>query len=595
MGSLLREFTPSARIRLAAATALAAGLVVGALALAPVAHSAITASQITAPSNPSFFVAEEDASSQTFAISGTTTGGAPGDLVDVNCYFAATHVTVKKNVPLGAGGSFSVPAANLDNPQGLTCRLLAVPAGTSPSDLTPFSGPVIGVGEHESNKVAGGANDGKVVGYVIDAQQQTGAFDYASLGACGLSDGYLYDSTFRNTTITFNCNGALFRTDSPTPTRSELEIDGANAYDPSSAAAIIPGGAGRPAVTDTYTLDKATGDVVIDETDPIVKCTNAAYPPTAGSCATFASTGVTDHRRITQDHDGHMSWVADTFTSTDGKSHSLDLLWDSSQRFWGPSGTSTQVEYEFPGQTSFATHPTGYTYTPPASAGAVLIRMHGAADGDPSTGQGAIVYDRPVTAVKFTAVTTVASEMTQHQAGNVPAGGSTRFRFAYVQDYQSSAVATRVGAAAAAFLNTISVAKSGRGTVTSTPAGIACGKTCAHGYAYGTSITLRAKAPKGSKFSGWSGPCKGSKGCTVNATDDITVDASFVLRPCLVPDLVGKSLKAAKAAIRRAFCSVGKVTTVASAKAKGHVISQSPKHGRRLEQHAKVNLVVSKG
>jgi hypothetical protein len=581
--------------RLAVMAVLAGTLVFGGLVAGPAAHAAITASQITTPSNPSFFIADEDASSQTFAISGTTTGGATGDLVDVNCYFAGTHVTVKKNVPVGSGGSFSVPAANLDDPLDLTCRLLAVPAGTNPSDLTPFAGPVIGVGERDSTKVGGGANDGKVVDYFLDAQAQTGAFDYASLGACGLSDGYLYDSTFRNTTITFGCNGALFAGESPSPTRSELQIDGANAYAPRAAAGISPGGTGLPAITETYTLDKATGNVVINETDPIVKCTSATYPPTSSTCATFASTGVTDHRTITQDHDGHISWFTDTFTSTDGKSHSLDLLWDNSQRFWGPSGNSAQVEYEFPGQDSFSTHVAGYTYAPPSSAGAILVRMHGAADGDTATGQGAIVYDRPVTDVKLTAVFNFASELTLHQAGRIPAGGSTRFRFAYVQDYQAALVATRARTAGTAFLNTVSVTKSGKGTVASRPGGIACGKTCAHGYAYGTSVTLHAKAARGWKVSGWSGECKGSRGCKVTTNDNVAIKAKFVHRPCVVPNVVGKSFKAAKAAIRKAFCSVGKVRLVASGEAKGRVISQKPRHGKRLKPHARVALVVSKG
>ena len=581
--------------RLAVTAVLAGTLVFGGLVAGPAAHAAITASQITTPSNPSFFIADEDRSSQTLAISGTTIGGTTGDLVDVNCYFADTHVTVKKNVPVGSGGSFSVRAAALDNALDLTCRLLAVPAGTNPSDLTPFTGPVIGVGERDSNKVGSGANNGKVVDYLLDAQQQTGAFDYASLGACGLSDGYLYDSTLRNTTITFGCNGALFAGESPSPTRSELQIDGVNAYAPRAAAGISPGGTGLPALTETYTLDKATGNVVIDETDPIVKCTSTTYPPTSSTCATFESTGVTDHRTITQDHDGHISWFTDTFTSTDGKSHSLDLLWDNSQRFWGPSGNSAQVEYEFPGQDSFSTHVTGYAYAPPSSAGAILVRMHGAADGDTATGQGAIVYDRPVTDVKLTAVLNFASELTLHQAGTLPAGGSTRFRFAYVQDYRAALVATRAQTARTAFLNTVSVTKSGKGTVTSTPGGIACGKTCTHGYAYGTSVTLHAKAARGWKLSGWSGACKGSHSCRVTANDNVALRAKFVRRPCVVPNVVGKSLKTAKATIRKALCSVGKVRLVASGKAQGRVISQKPRHGKRLKQHAKIALVVSKG
>jgi hypothetical protein len=49
----------------------------------------------------------------------------------------------------------------------------------------------------------------------------------------------------------------------------------------------------------------------------------------------------------------------------------------------------------------------------------------------------------------------------------------------------------------------------GTGRITSSPRGISCGKTCTHQFAYGTSVTLKAKAAKGSTFSGWSGACAG--------------------------------------------------------------------------------------
>ena len=76
-------------------------------------------------------------------------------------------------------------------------------------------------------------NNGKAYDYTLDAQQQTAAFDYVSLGSCGLHDGFLYDPTYANTTVTFACNAGLVRADSPTtPTRSELQIDGVNAYSP---------------------------------------------------------------------------------------------------------------------------------------------------------------------------------------------------------------------------------------------------------------------------------------------------------------------------------------------------------------------------
>ena len=327
-----------------------------------------------------------------------------------------------------------------------------------------------------------------------------------------------------------------------------------------------------------------------------MKCGTTTYPPTSGSCAAFVSTGVTDDRTITQDHDGHISWITDTFKSTDGKAHSLDLLWDNSEQFFGASGDSSQPEYEFPGQGSFSTHTTGAGISLPASPGTISIRMHGVPDGDTGTGQGAIVYDRPATAAKFTAVTNFGSEFTLHQAGDVPAGGSTRFRFAFVHDYQAALVGTRAKAASTIFLNRITVAKAGKGTVTSSPAGIACGKTCAHGYAYGTSVTLKAKVAKGSMLAGWSGACTGTaRSCKVTTNADVAVTAKFVPRPCVVPNLVGKTLAAANAAIKKAFCSVGTVTTTASGKPRGVVVAQKPKHGKRLKQHAKVSLVVSKG
>jgi hypothetical protein len=584
-------------IRFAAATIFVVALTVGGFVDTPAARAAISASQITTPSNPSFFVADQDGSSQTFAISGTTTGGNPAsDRVDVRCYFAGTSVKVKGNVPLNSNGSFSVPAADLNRVIELTCQLKAVPAGTTPVDLTPFSGPVVGVGDRETSKISGGANDGKPYDYSLDAQQLTAAFDYTSLGSCGVHNGFLYDATYANTTVTFACNAGLLGADSPaTPTRSELQIDGVNAYAPAQAFFINSSGAGLPSLTDTYTVDKVTGNVVIHETDPLVKCSSATYPPTAGSCATYVATGVSDDRTITQDHDGHITWVTDTLKSTDGKAHSVDLLWDNNQQFFGASGNSSQLEYEFPGESSFSTHATGSTVSLPASSGTILLRMHGAADGAAGTGQGAIVYDRPATAAKFTGVTTFGSKFTLHQAGNVPAGGSTRFRFAYVQDYQAALVATRAKTASTLFLNKITVSKTGKGKVTSSPGGIACGKACTHGYAYGTSVTLKAKAARGSKFSRWSGACKGSHLCKVTTNDDVTVKAKFVLRPCIVPNLVGKTLDAARAAIKRAFCSVGKVTTVASSQAKGKVVSQKPRHGKRLKQHAQINLVVSRG
>ena len=589
-----------ARIRPAAVAALAGAFVFGGLVVPPAARAAITGSQITTPTDPSFFIADETTATQTFAISGTTSGGnRAADKVDLRCYYHGTSALVTKNVALSSDGSFSVAAADLNKVLDLTCRLRAVPAGTTPFDVTPYSGPLIGVGERDSSTVGGGPNNGKLYDYYLDAPQQTAAFDYASLGSCGLHDGYLFDTIYALTTTTFYCNAALFVGEKGTgSTRSELQIDGANAYAPDQAESIDANATGLPAVAYSYTVDAATGNLVIHESDPLVKCPAVTYPPTTKSCASFVTAGVTDNRTIMQDHDGHVSWIADTFTSSDEHAHSLDLLWDNSQHFRG-SGDSSQVEYEFPGESSFSTHVAGDAVTLPASSpAAILIRMHGAIDGDFSTGQGAIVYDRPAAGATFTSVGSAASELTLHQTGTVPAGGSTRFRFAYVQDFHAANVASLSQEARTAFLNTIAVSKSGKGQgkVKSSPGGLLCGKTCSHGYAYGTAVTLRAIPAKGSRFLSWSGACKGHGFCTIKATANATVKAKFGIRQCVVPNVVGKTLKAARRALTRGYCSVGKIATAAASKVKkGHVISQRPKRGKRLKAHTKIGLVVSKG
>jgi beta-lactam-binding protein with PASTA domain len=58
----------------------------------------------------------------------------------------------------------------------------------------------------------------------------------------------------------------------------------------------------------------------------------------------------------------------------------------------------------------------------------------------------------------------------------------------------------------------------------------------------------------------------------------------------------GKTLKTAKRSLKVHLCRAGKIKHAHSRKVKkGRVISQKPKPGKKLEQGAKVNLVVSTG
>jgi methyl-accepting chemotaxis protein len=71
------------------------------------------------------------------------------------------------------------------------------------------------------------------------------------------------------------------------------------------------------------------------------------------------------------------------------------------------------------------------------------------------------------------------------------------------------------------FLLTVDKAGTGSGTVTSDPAGIACGDSCAAGFTEDTVVTLTAVADSGSTFAGWSGAVTSN-----SASIEVTMDAA---------------------------------------------------------------------
>ena len=75
----------------------------------------------------------------------------------------------------------------------------------------------------------------------------------------------------------------------------------------------------------------------------------------------------------------------------------------------------------------------------------------------------------------------------------------------------------------------VNIAGGGKGSVTSSPAGINCPSKCVFGFADGTMVTLTAKAATGSIFTGWSGACSGTGTCSVTLTASQSVTATFKL------------------------------------------------------------------
>jgi hypothetical protein len=74
----------------------------------------------------------------------------------------------------------------------------------------------------------------------------------------------------------------------------------------------------------------------------------------------------------------------------------------------------------------------------------------------------------------------------------------------------------------------ITMAGSGTGTITSTPAGISCGTGCVASFPSGTTVTLTARPTFGTAFMGWSGGgCSGTGSCVVTMSSATSVTATW--------------------------------------------------------------------
>jgi hypothetical protein len=87
----------------------------------------------------------------------------------------------------------------------------------------------------------------------------------------------------------------------------------------------------------------------------------------------------------------------------------------------------------------------------------------------------------------------------------------------------------------------LAVGVSGKGTITSNPAGIDCGTTCGAVFARNTLVTLTATPTLGTRFAGWSGSCRGvAATCRTALAGPASAAASFVAAGTRYPLAVTK-------------------------------------------------------
>ena len=143
----------------------------------------------------------------------------------------------------------------------------------------------------------------------------------------------------------------------------------------------------------------------------------------------------------------------------------------------------------------------------------------------------------------------------------------------------------------------VGVAGAGRGTITSSPAGLSCPAACSLEYQGGTSVMLTATPKRGSKLAAWSGACTGKAATCTIAGGDRSATAVFAPNPsCLVPALKGRTLAGARRALTAAHCRLAGLKRSYSQRVRpGRVVSQAPAAGTKLRNGGDVRVVISRG
>jgi hypothetical protein len=423
------------------------------------ASAEVEASRITSPAGPIFTLSDATLApaQQVIAVSGTTVGSGS---ISLRCYYgtgAQEYLPIENKVtPVDNAFSLGVETALLyggfvaehalrEGP----CVMRAVPyedtkahpPGSAAEEAADqFQGPHIANSRFETYSDDSIGDD-----YEFEANSLSSEFEIQSVGDCGLYRSNLFapDSLAKSTRL-FECDAALYEENaSPSgqSTRSELLIDGANAYSPATAAYVekalattIPG---APQISATQSFDKATGLLTIHEIDRIVRCSpEASFPPTAKSCTGFVPTGVQLERIWQTDDANHVALMTDNWSSLDGYPHTLDALYHQELVDAGKSGGAD----ELPGSSAFSETTRGQLATLPAGPGAIYHKVDGetATAGDGEHPQGAIVYDpapsAPLAVFEGSGEGSYDGFEMPYQ-GTIPASGPYAVRMAFIQAY----------------------------------------------------------------------------------------------------------------------------------------------------------------
>lgn len=563
------------------------------------AGPSITASTITSPADLSALFYNGDNGSGAVEVTGTVVGAGTGSKVNLLCYDRSDSetFTLASGVDVSAG-TFAADVS-LKPVAGRACRLRLVPNGvTVPTgDATaPFTGPRISVSDMFSH-----SGDGNLWGYDVLSGQLSTSFELQSLGECPVLASFITDPNTLNSFQLFDGNACLPQA-SGVGGRAALSIDSDNAYAP-GAISKLTGDPGFIPLNFNTTFSPDHSEVTINEGElPMICAAPGTFPPTSATCPALSSAGLLFTSKTTLVDGGAVARVDQTIKNTDTHPHTVDALFQQSVT----SQASGEVPgFEFPGQTAFLGHAVPDSFSSfPSGPSSIVVVSDAAAQPSVSNPIGAITYNRPPLSANFvSSVSNQVGTFVMHYIDTIQPNKTVNYDWSFSQATSATALASLEQVERDRFSSPrVTINRPSNHATTRHRRLVVTGTVAdAVGVA---SVTVAGKAAtvKNGVYSATVALKPGINRITVTGTNlggsaaSVQVSVVYHPRPCVVPELRGLTLKAAKAALRRHDCRAGKTVTVRSRRVRsGRVVGSRPKAGSTHKPLWKVRLYVSRG
>jgi hypothetical protein len=403
------------------------------------AMAAVTATNITTPADGSVFNPDlNDPSPVNITVSGIATA-SNGDLVDIYCAYNNEDDLASGTVQDVAvsGGAFSAQL-NLQGPSGYSCRLIAVPDGSSPPyDLADFSGPVIRDSGYRLYRVTGGPNDGALDDYLQNSSTPSGYWEVNSAGNCFVYTGYPIDP------VSLAFGNPLFGCSRITQDAPFFSFGGQALLLPDAQDDSKLGYTGISSLN--HSVDPATGELRVSDSETPVRCVAAGM----NDCASYATAGLRLDQTQTGGTNGHTVRVNHRWVNTTGEAKELKVEYRVENVGFG---------WRFPGESSYSGHSPFDTIAPtPGPASFFLALNPGSSCPGLSDPCGSVTWYRSPDSIEFTDV-----EAALTYTRTIPAHGSRVLAFDYSQGYPQASVDGYAAAARSGFNTSFTVGKARR-------------------------------------------------------------------------------------------------------------------------------------